>query len=110
MRLGRLLAGEPVLHVRARLRVDVEAIERAPGGLVVRGRLLDDASEEPVAGRTIAVSVEGEHGFYHYAEPAGPAGTFRWHIPLPLGSYHLHIAAGGDGDYAAAPPIDRTLD
>jgi hypothetical protein len=67
--LAGLVAGaaaeEPVLHVRARLRVDIDAIERVPGGLVVRGQLRDDASEEPVASRTIAISVEGDHGFYH---------------------------------------------
>ena len=103
-------ADEPVLHVRAKLRVDIDGIERVADGLVVRGQLRDDANDEPVAGRTVAISVEGDHGFYHYAEPAGPDGTFRWRVPLPLGSYRLHIAAGGDDEYVGAPPIDRVID
>ena len=103
-------ADNPILHVRARLRIDVDAVERAPGGLVVRGSLRDDASDEPVAGRTVAVSVEGDHGSWHYAEPSGPDGSFRWHVPLPLGAYHLRLAAGGDDEYVAAAAIDRTID
>ena len=103
-------AADAVLHVRARLRVDIDTIERVPGGLGVQGSLRDDVTDEPVPGRTVAISVEGEHGFYHYAEPSGPDGTFRWRVPLPLGSYRLRVAAGGDGDYAGAPPIDRTVD
>ncbi len=107
---GSVAAEEPVLHVRARLRVDIDAIERVAGGLIVRGQLRDDASEEPVPGRTVAISIEGDHGFYHYAEPTGPDGAFRWHVPLPLGSYRLHIAASGDDDDLASPPIDRLID
>lgn len=103
-------ADNPVIHVRARLRIDLDSVERAPGGLTVSGSLRDDATDEPVAGRTVAISVEGDHGFWHYAEPTGPDGGFRWHVPVPLGAYRLHLGAGGDGDYLAPAAIDRTVD
>ena len=103
-------ADSPVIHVRARLRIDLDGVERVPGGLWVRGNLRDDATDEPVAGRAVAISIQGDHGFYHYAEPSGPDGSFRWRVPLPLGSYRLHLGAGGDGDYLAAAAIDRSID
>jgi hypothetical protein len=101
-------ADNPVIHVRARLRIDLDAIERVPDGLVVRGSLRDDATDEPIVGRTVALSVEPEQ-FYH-AMPTGPDGGFRWRVPLPLGSYRLRLAAGGDAEYLAPPPIDRNID
>jgi hypothetical protein len=103
-------ADNPVIHVRARLRIDLDAVERVAGGLVVRGSLRDDASDEPVVGRVVAFSVEGANGFNHYAEPTGPDGGFRWRAQLPLGSYRLHLGAGGDPEYLAPAPIDRTID
>jgi hypothetical protein len=103
-------AEDPVIHVRARLRLDVDAIDRADNGVAVRGFLRDDASDEPIAGRTIAISLEGPNGYWHYAEPSAPDGSFHFRAPLPLGEYRLRMAAGGDDDYVAAPRIDRTLD
>lgn len=103
-------ADNPVIHVRGRLRIDLDSIERAPGGLTVSGSLRDDATDEPVGGRTVAISVEGDHGFWHYAEPSNPDGSFRWHVPVPLGAYRLHLGAGADDDYVAATAIDRTVD
>ncbi|MCA1662722.1 MAG: carboxypeptidase regulatory-like domain-containing protein [Myxococcales bacterium] len=103
-------ADNPLVHVRGRLRIDLDGVERAPGGLTVSGSLRDDATDEPVPGRTIAISVEGDHGFWHYAEPSGPDGSFRWHVPVPLGAYRLHLGAGGDDDYLAPVAIDRAVD
>src|SRR5580765_7206080 len=85
--LGTAGAAEPVLHVRARTRIDLQSIQRVPGGMLVRGRLMDVSEEEPIVGRTVAISVDGEHGFYRYAEPTGIDGAFRWKVPLPLGQY-----------------------
>lgn len=106
-------ADEAVIHVRARLRIDVDGIERAPNGLIVRGVLRDDATDDPVPGRTVAISVDdtdGNKGFYHYAEPTAPDGSFHWRVPLPLGAYRLRIGAGGDTDYVAPTPVDREID
>lgn len=103
-------AADPVLHVHSRLRVDVDTVERVVGGLEIRGSLRDDASDEPVAGRTVAISVESSAWSTHYAQPTGPDGTFRYQMPAPLGTYRLRIAAGGDGDYVAAAPVERTVD
>jgi hypothetical protein len=102
-------ADNPIIHVRARLRIDLDAIERVADGLVVRGSLRDDATDEPIVGRVIAMSVEGPNG-YHYAEPTGTDGGFRWRVQLPLGSYRLHLGAGGDADYLAPTAIDRSID
>ncbi len=103
-------AANPVIHVRARLRLDLDAVERVPGGLYVRGSLRDDLTDEPVPGRTVAISVEGDHGFWHYAEPTGPDGAFRWRVPLPLGSYRMRLGAGGDTDYVAPVAVVRAID
>ncbi|MDB4966872.1 MAG: hypothetical protein JWN44_2561, partial [Myxococcales bacterium] len=103
-------ADEAVIHVRARLRIDVDAVERVAGGLAVSGFLRDDATDDAVPGRAVAISVEGEKGSYHYAEPSAPDGSFRWRVPVPLGSYRLRIGAGGDGDYVAPAAIDRNID
>src|SRR5436309_1724465 len=86
-----------VIHVRARLRIDLDAVERVVSGLMVRGFLRDDATDDPVPGRTVAISVEGPNGSYHYAEPTGDDGSFRWFVPVPLGTYRLRVDSGGDG-------------
>jgi hypothetical protein len=107
------LAAEPVLHVRAHTRVDLHSLTRVSGGVVVRGALVDPAMEEPIAGRTVAISVEatdGGPGFYRYAEPTDAQGRFQWRVPLVLGSYRMRLAAGGDQDYGPAEPVVRTLD
>jgi hypothetical protein len=104
------LASEPTLRVRSRLRIDLEHVQRLDKGILVRGVLRDSASEEPVAGRTVAISVDGPNGFYRFAEPTSPDGAFRWRVPLKAGEYTLRLAAGGDPDYAAASPIERRLD
>lgn len=106
-------ADNPVIHVRARLRIDLDAVERAPGGLVVRGSLRDDASDEPMGGRTVAISVDatdGGGGFWHYAEPTGPDGAFFYRVPVPLGSYRLRLGAGGGDEYLAPATVERTVD
>ena len=103
-------ADDPVIHVRARLRIDLDGVERVPGGLLVDGSLRDDASDEPVAGRVVAISVEGDDGFFQHAKTTGPDGSFHWRVPLPLGTYHLRLGAGGDTDYLAPAPIDRPID
>jgi hypothetical protein len=110
---GAAGAGEPVLHVKARMRIDVSSVARVPGGIVVSGVLVDSALEEPIPGRTVAISVDGldgAPGFYRYAEPTSDDGTFRWRVPLQLGRYTLRLAAGGDDEYAGAPIIERVVD
>jgi hypothetical protein len=103
-------AADPVLHVKARMRIELQSVVRVPGGVVVRGALFDSALEEPIAGRTVAIAVDGPNGFYRYAEPTGDDGSFRWRVPLPLGRYTVRLAAGGDDEYAAAPVLERSLD
>ena len=104
-------ADNPVIHVRARLRIDLDAVERVAGGIHLRGSLRDDASDEPVVGRVVAGSLDGPNGhFWQYAEPTGPDGSFRWRVPLPMGPYRLRIAAGGDSEYLAAAPVERAID
>ncbi len=104
-------ADNPVIHVRAKLRIDLDAVERVAGGIHLRGSLRDDASDEPVVGRVVAGSLDGPNGhFWQYAEPTGPDGSFRWRVPLPMGPYELHLGSGGDSDYVAAAPIQRTVD
>src|SRR5258706_2161719 len=97
----------PVLHVRARSRIELSAVDRVQGGIVVRGALVDAGLEQPIPGHTVAISVEGEKGFYRYAEPTDVDGTFRWKVPLVLGQYMLRLSAGGDESYAAASPLMR---
>jgi hypothetical protein len=104
------LAADPVLHVKARMRIELQSVVRVPGGVVVRGSLFDSALEEPIAGRTVAIAVDGPNGFYRYAEPTADDGSFRWRVPLPLGRYTLRLAAGGDEEYASAPVLERSLD
>ncbi|MCU1279813.1 MAG: hypothetical protein JWM53_3359, partial [bacterium] len=71
-------ADNPVIHVRARLRIDLDAVERIADGLLVRGSLRDDATDEPIAGRVVALSLEGANGYFQNAAPTGPDGAFRW--------------------------------
>jgi hypothetical protein len=101
---------QPILHVGARTRIDLTSIQRVPGGIVVRGALIDTALERPIPGRTVAISVDGERGFFRYAEPTSTEGTFRWRVPLANGQYTLRLAAGGDDDYAPAPVVLRLID
>jgi Carboxypeptidase regulatory-like domain/Domain of unknown function (DUF4129) len=103
-------AAEPVIHVKARTRIDVLSVVRVPGGIVLRGALVDTALEERIPGHPVAVSIDGPNGFYRYAEPTSDDGTFRWRVPLPLGEYSLRLNAGGDDEYAPAPLVERILD
>src|SRR6516164_168719 len=82
-------AEEPVLHVKARTRIDLQSITRYPGGILVRGTLFDSALDEPIPGRTVAIAVDGPNGFYRYAEPTADDGSFRWRVPLAFGTYSL---------------------
>lgn len=108
-------AAAPVLHVRARTRLELTTVERTPTGVLVFGRLMDEALGEPIAGRVVAIAVEGPPGtyapdYYMEARPTGSDGSFEWRIPLRIGRYNLKLQAGGDDDYAAAPPIVRAID
>ena len=103
-------ADDPVIHVRSRMRLDIDAIERVSDGVVVRGFLRDEAGDEPIGGRTVAISLEGPAGFFHYAEPTRSDGSFSFRAPVPLGQYRLRLGAGGDPDYVAPPAIERPLD
>jgi hypothetical protein len=107
---GAARAEPPLLRVRARMRIDLQSVVRVPGGVVLRGALVDPALGETIPGRTVAVAIDGPNGFYRYAEPTSPDGTFRWRVPLALGQYSLRLAAGGDEDYAGAVPVERSLD
>jgi len=103
----------PTLQIRARSQLEV-TVDRVRDGLTVRGRLVDGVTGAAIGGRTVAISVHpvepGTPGFFEYAEPSGSVGEFRWHVPLPLGSYRLRLYAGGDEDYAAAPPFEQVID
>ena len=104
-------AENPVLHVRARLRIDLDAVERAPGGLDIRGSLRDDASDEPVGGRTVAVSVEGDQGFFwRYAEPTAPDGSFRWHVRAAARPLSRPSRRRRGRRLRRRRPIDRSID
>jgi hypothetical protein len=70
-------AAEPVIHVKARTRIDVLSVVRVPGGIVLRGALVDTGLEQPIPGHPVAVSIDGPNGFYRYAEPTSDDGTFR---------------------------------
>src|SRR5258705_524837 len=83
--MGSAGAEEPVLHVKARTRIDLTSVVRVAGGVLLKGALVDTALEEPIPGRTVAIAVDGPNGFYRYAEPTSDDGTFRWRVPLPLG-------------------------
>jgi hypothetical protein len=103
-------AEDPVIHVRARMRIDVDTIERIPDGVAVRGFLRDEAGDEPIAGRSVTIRLESATAAFEEAQISGADGSFRFRAPLPLGEYRLHLVAGGDADYVSAPRIDRTLD
>ncbi len=114
---------EPVaiLHIRAHTRLDLHLVRRVrvneslggDDGIRLEGVLVDEPLGRPVAGRTVALAIEGEGDagrFYRYAEPTAADGSFRFTAPLKLGRYSLRLASSGDAQYAAATAIVRRLD
>ncbi|HUS63001.1 MAG TPA: carboxypeptidase-like regulatory domain-containing protein [Kofleriaceae bacterium] len=92
----------------ARTRVDLQAVQRVEGGLLVRGALMDVALEQPIPGHVVII--EMDPGGYRYAEKTGVDGSFRWRLEVRPGHYRLKVAGRPGGDYAPSPTIEREID
>jgi hypothetical protein len=108
---GAARAESPVLEVRARTRIDLEAIQRVPGGILVRGALMDAGLDEPIPGRPVALDASGPNGWFHQiAEPTHADGRFRWKVPAPIGQITIRLASMAGDHYESPPRIERTID
>lgn len=100
----------PSLRIRARTRLVLDTIARAPDGVRIAVRLLDTSTGETLGHRPVAISIEGPAGFYRYAEATDWNGRVEFRAPLHAGHYDLRLAAGSDADHAAPDPLQQTLD
>jgi len=110
-------AAQPVLHVRARTRVQIDsmvrrAIDESRLELTISGRLVDADLGTFVDDGTVAVDIQGPNGFFQIAKPT--SGYFEVRARLKPGEYQLRIVGGKENDpdhlYERAPPLERTLD
>jgi len=89
----------PILRIHAGTAVHIDVPRRTPGGMVVSGRLFDDDTGAPVAGRPVIVDVDGspESGIKRTEYIlTRPDGTFRLLVQAPQGRYLVHARFEGD--------------
>lgn len=110
-------AAEPTLEVRGRMRLELDQLERHDRTLVVAGRLVEEAQNDPMAGWTAALRVmatdsQGRETFvFGAAMPADADGKFVFRVsPVGAGRYTVHLSGSGDSVFAAPAPVDREVD
>ncbi|HEX2570094.1 MAG TPA: carboxypeptidase-like regulatory domain-containing protein [Polyangia bacterium] len=97
---------EASLHVLARARIQWTGAEWREEGLVVSGRLIDEATGEGLAGRKVQLRAQGPAGEEVQQATSDAQGAFRLKWRLPLGEYRLRAEFPGDTDCQAAAPQD----
>jgi hypothetical protein len=110
-------SADPVVVVRARMRIELDHVERVGRGMIVAGRLLDEGQDEPIGLGTVTLKVgllseDGSESFrYGSAMAVDEEGGFRFDVPLgaPV-RYMLRLTAPGTGLHEAAAPLERELD
>lgn len=108
---------QPVLQVRARARLDLDSIRRAPRDesrieLTLRGHLIDADVNSGIDQGTVVVDIEGPNGFFKIAVATDQNGGFEVRAPLKPGDYQLRMLGGKDDPghlYDRAQPIERAL-
>lgn len=92
-------AAAPVVAVRGRAAIEIAPIERtAGGGVVVRGRVYERSSGDPVAFAPLLLTIDGRAEEWF----ADADGRFERAYQLGDGSHDLDVAFAGDGQYSAA--------
>jgi hypothetical protein len=97
---------EPSLHVLARAQLQWTDAAWQEGGLVVSGRLTDEATGDGLTTRRVELRAQGVSGDDVRQATTDAQGGFRLFWPLPVGAYRLHAEFKGDTDCQAAAPLE----
>jgi hypothetical protein len=92
----------PIVNVRARTRIEVDSLGKSG----VRGHLYEAGSNAPLAGLSVAVSVDGRE----LVTSTNPNGGFRAVIALDPGPHTVSARFLGDAEYEASEVQDFRAD
>jgi len=101
----------PTITVRGVTRLEVEKIQRVPGGVMLTVQLIDADLNEGVPGKKIKLSISQDGSVvFRATETTSSSGKAQVFIPHRSGEYSLRLDFAGDPLYVRAKPEARTVD
>ncbi|MFH2006147.1 MAG: carboxypeptidase-like regulatory domain-containing protein [bacterium] len=101
----------PTITVRGVTRLEVEKIQRVPGGVMLTVQLIDADLNEGVPDKKIKLSISrGGAVVFRAVETTSKSGKAQVFLPHRSGEYSLKLDFAGDSLYVRAKPEARTVD
>jgi hypothetical protein len=111
---ARALAADPVLQVRARTALRLDAVECSASELVLRGSFVDESLDSPLANRTVNLLAESASLTEHRSEVTDENGRFIFRLMRPQSRYRFRLTTAAApaklGLYDAPTPLVREFD
>jgi hypothetical protein len=100
--VGIVLAGPahaaPIVQVKARSSVQLDPVRRVPGGIEVRGRLIDRSVRGPILWASLTVRLDDRI----VNSVTDEDGEFAQHFPIIEGAHSVTVSYAGDRTYAGS--------
>ncbi len=104
-------APSPTITVRGSTRVELEKMQRVPGGVMVTVRLVDSDLGEGIEGKDVSLSIlRFGQVVFRATRRTSKKGSAQFLVPYRKGEYELKLGYTGDSLYTAAQPAQSMVD